>query len=65
MKKSQELVANPGTHLYLARMEGKIVGSLSLVVFSIPTGTKVGLHKKSLHHSSLDSSNIQFYEGSD
>ena len=39
----QELVDNPGTHLYMARVEGEIVGSLSLVVFSIPTGTKVYL----------------------
>lgn len=37
----QNLVAAPGTHLYTAVEGGKMLGSLSLVVFSIPTGTKV------------------------
>jgi ribosomal protein S18 acetylase RimI-like enzyme len=37
-----EMVAAPGTHLLVARMEstGQIVGTLTLVVFRIPTGIR-------------------------
>lgn len=35
-----KLVATPGTVLFVARMDGEIVGSLTLVTFHIPTGQK-------------------------
>ena len=37
-----EMVQSPGTHLLVARLEpgGPIVGTLSLVVFRIPTGVR-------------------------
>ncbi len=36
----QELVDSPGVILLMARDEGRLVGSLSLVVFRIPTGVR-------------------------
>lgn len=36
----QELVDSPAVILLMARDEGKLVGSLSLVVFRIPTGVR-------------------------
>ena len=57
-----------GTHLYLARVDGQVVGSLSLVVMSIPTGTKVGFHNFNQIHESLIPSKISLnlnYQGSD
>src|SRR5512146_909592 len=36
----QELVDSPGTILLMARDEGRLIGSLSLVVFRIPTGVR-------------------------
>jgi ribosomal protein S18 acetylase RimI-like enzyme len=35
-----ELVASPATVVFIARDEGRIVGSLTLVVFPIPTGLR-------------------------
>jgi len=35
-----ELLASPSTVVFVARDEGRIVGSLTLVVFSIPTGLR-------------------------
>ena len=37
----ERLLANDSTHLYIAEIDGKIVGMLSLVVVDIPTGLKV------------------------
>ena len=34
------LVADPGSVLYVARVDGRIVGSLTLVLYRIPTGLK-------------------------
>lgn len=39
-KELQELVDSPAVLLFMAREDGKIIGSLSLVVFRIPTGTR-------------------------
>ncbi len=36
----QDLVDSPGVILLMARDEGRLVGSLSLVVFRIPTGVR-------------------------
>src|SRR5512146_842858 len=36
----QEMVDSPAVILLMARDEGKLVGSLSLVVFRIPTGVR-------------------------
>lgn len=36
----QEIVDSPAVILLMARYEGKLVGSLSLVVFRIPTGVR-------------------------
>ena len=36
----EELVASPATVVFIARDEGRIVGSLTLVVFPIPTGRR-------------------------
>jgi ribosomal protein S18 acetylase RimI-like enzyme len=36
----EALVASPVTVLFVARNEGRIVGSLTLVVFAIPTGVR-------------------------
>lgn len=36
----EELVATPGTVLFVARIGGEIVGGLTLVTFRIPTGHK-------------------------
>ena len=38
--KLQEIVDSPAVVLLMARYEGKLVGSLSLVVFRIPTGVR-------------------------
>jgi ribosomal protein S18 acetylase RimI-like enzyme len=35
-----ELIASPSTTVFVARDEGRIVGSLTLVVFAIPTGRR-------------------------
>jgi ribosomal protein S18 acetylase RimI-like enzyme len=35
-----EIVAHPGTTLFVARLDGEIVGTLTLVVFRIPTGLR-------------------------
>lgn len=35
-----KIVANSATYLYVARMAGEMVGSLSLVTFEIPTGIR-------------------------
>ena len=34
------IVADPGSVLFLARLDGEIVGSLTLVLYRIPTGLK-------------------------
>lgn len=36
----ERIVASEASHLLLARREGRIVGSLTLVVFEIPTGVR-------------------------
>lgn len=36
----QEIVDSPAVILFMARDEGKLIGSLSLVVFRIPTGVR-------------------------
>lgn len=36
----EELVASPSTTVFIARDEGRIVGTLTLVVFPIPTGRR-------------------------
>ena len=36
----EELLHNDNTHLFVAKIEGKIVGMLTLVVVDIPTGRK-------------------------
>ncbi|MDQ3738559.1 MAG: GNAT family N-acetyltransferase [Actinomycetota bacterium] len=36
----EELVATAGTVIFVARLDGEIVGSLTLVTFRIPTGQK-------------------------
>jgi len=36
----EELVASPATTVFIARDEGRIVGTLTLVVFAIPTGRR-------------------------
>ena len=36
----EKLLGNENTHLFVAEIEGKIVGMLSLVVVDIPTGRK-------------------------
>jgi ribosomal protein S18 acetylase RimI-like enzyme len=36
----EELVASPATIVFVARNDGRIVGSLTLVVFPIPTGLR-------------------------
>ena len=38
--KLQEIVDSPAVILFMAREEGELVGSLSLVVFRIPTGVR-------------------------
>jgi ribosomal protein S18 acetylase RimI-like enzyme len=35
-----EMVAHPGTTLFVARLDGEIVGTLTLVLFRIPTGLR-------------------------
>jgi ribosomal protein S18 acetylase RimI-like enzyme len=35
-----EMIAHPGTTLFVARDDGTIVGSLTLVLFRIPTGVR-------------------------
>ena len=35
-----EIVAHPGTTIFVARYDGVIVGTLTLVVFRIPTGVR-------------------------
>jgi ribosomal protein S18 acetylase RimI-like enzyme len=35
-----EIVASPATELFLAVVDGKVVGSLTLVLFRIPTGVR-------------------------
>jgi ribosomal protein S18 acetylase RimI-like enzyme len=34
------IIASPDTVLYIARLDGRIVGSLTLALYRIPTGTK-------------------------
>jgi ribosomal protein S18 acetylase RimI-like enzyme len=34
------IVASDATHLYLARLDGRVVGTASLVVYPIPTGIR-------------------------
>jgi ribosomal protein S18 acetylase RimI-like enzyme len=34
------IVASDATHLYLARLDGRVVGAASLVVYPIPTGIR-------------------------
>jgi ribosomal protein S18 acetylase RimI-like enzyme len=36
----EEMVGSPGTVLFVARDDGRIVGSLTLVLFRIPTGIR-------------------------
>jgi ribosomal protein S18 acetylase RimI-like enzyme len=36
----EAIVASPDTVLYIARLDGQVVGSLTLVLYRIPTGTK-------------------------
>jgi ribosomal protein S18 acetylase RimI-like enzyme len=36
----EAIVASDATHLYAARMDGRIVGAASLVVYPIPTGVR-------------------------
>ncbi len=36
----EELVASPSTTVFIARDDGRIVGSLTLVIFPIPTGRR-------------------------
>lgn len=36
----QDVVNSPDVVLFLAKVDGKIVGTLSLVIFRIPTGTR-------------------------
>lgn len=36
----EEITASPATVLFVARLEGRIVGSLTLVLFRIPTGLR-------------------------
>lgn len=36
----EEIVASPATMLFVARAEGRIVGSLTLALFRIPTGLR-------------------------
>jgi ribosomal protein S18 acetylase RimI-like enzyme len=35
-----EIVAHPGSTLFIAKLDGQIVGTLTLVVFRIPTGLR-------------------------
>ena len=35
-----EVVAHPGTTVFVARLDGEIVGTLTLVTFRIPTGVR-------------------------
>ena len=35
-----EIIANPGSTLFMARLDGEIVGTLTLVMFRIPTGIR-------------------------
>jgi ribosomal protein S18 acetylase RimI-like enzyme len=35
------IVSQPGTTVFMARSEGRIVGTLTLVTFAIPTGVRV------------------------
>lgn len=35
-----EMIAHPGTTIFVARVDGVIVGTLTLVVFRIPTGVR-------------------------
>jgi ribosomal protein S18 acetylase RimI-like enzyme len=39
-KELQEIVDSPAVLLFMAREEGKIVGSLSLIVFRVPSGVR-------------------------
>lgn len=39
-KALEEIVESPSTDLFLARVDGRIVGSLTLAVFRIPTGLR-------------------------
>ena len=36
----EEMVAAPGTHVLVAREDGSVLGSLTLVIFRIPTGMR-------------------------
>lgn len=36
----REIVSNPATYLYVARVDGTIVGSLTLITFAISTGLR-------------------------
>lgn len=36
----RELIVDPGTVVFVARLDGRIVGSLTLVLYRIPTGLK-------------------------
>jgi ribosomal protein S18 acetylase RimI-like enzyme len=40
----QELVAAPGTHLLVARDGGTIAGTLTLIVYRVPTGLRGWIH---------------------
>lgn len=40
VKELQEMIDSPAVFLYMVREDGQIVGSLSLVVFRIPSGTR-------------------------
>ncbi len=35
-----EMIADPDTHLFVARLDGAVVGTLTLAMFRIPTGLK-------------------------
>ncbi|GAA4158679.1 hypothetical protein GCM10022286_11930 [Gryllotalpicola daejeonensis] len=68
------IVASDATHLYLARLDGRIVGAASLVVYPIPTGIRAhiddvvvdesarghGLSRLLLNHL-IDEANARFH----
>jgi len=47
----RELVESPSTTLFMARMNGQRVGSLTLVVFRIPTGLRGWIEDVVVHES--------------
>jgi ribosomal protein S18 acetylase RimI-like enzyme len=68
------IVASDATHLYLARLDGRVVGMASLVVYPIPTGIRAhvddvvvdesarghGISRKLLNHL-IDEANTRFH----